>query len=44
MPNDCNKNKIIIYYIERTPLLYLEVNLGSGELTKILIYEGDNES
>jgi hypothetical protein len=27
---------------ERTPLLYLEVNLAPGNLTKLLIFEGDD--
>jgi len=31
------------YEIEdRTPLLYLEVNLAPGNLTKLLIFEGDD--
>jgi hypothetical protein len=30
------------YKEDRTPLLYLEVNLAPGNLTKLLIFEGDD--
>lgn len=28
--------------IERTPLLYLEVNLGQNQVSKLVVFEGDD--
>lgn len=42
------KSQVIIHHkynnilIEKSPLLYLEVNLAPGNLTKFVVFEGDD--